>query len=189
MLSDGEQRIAGWTLLSPVERNVRLSAKMEEKILLMVRCQPKAELTRQSKQALYVVSFNYPLEKVVEFTRVPLESITSIQQGQSVPIQMFTAVHLQAPIYSRHCKKLDAMSQRTTAFASNSPLSMRRRATARIPSETSGLPCLRAHQAVARRPHHRRPRLASSALLSIRIALSFSPSRYSRESLFLEAHP
>lgn len=35
----------------------------------------------QTKQALYVVSFNYTLEKVNQFTRIPLKSITSIQKG------------------------------------------------------------------------------------------------------------
>lgn len=37
VLSDGEIRVAGWTLLSPEERNVKLSPKLEEKVLLLVR--------------------------------------------------------------------------------------------------------------------------------------------------------
>lgn len=37
VLSDGEQRIAGWTLLSPEGRNVKLSPKLEEKALILVR--------------------------------------------------------------------------------------------------------------------------------------------------------
>jgi hypothetical protein len=41
----------------------------------------KSSLTCQSKVAIYVVSFNYTLEKVVGFTRIPLRSITSIQKG------------------------------------------------------------------------------------------------------------
>jgi len=69
VLSDGELRIAGWTLLSPEGRNVKLSPKLEEKVLLL------------TKVALYVVSFNYSLEKVNEFTRIPLKSITSIEKG------------------------------------------------------------------------------------------------------------
>lgn len=69
VLSDGEQRVAGWTLLSPEGRNVKLSPKLEEKVLLL------------TKVALYVVSFNYSLEKVNEFTRIPLKSITSIEKG------------------------------------------------------------------------------------------------------------
>jgi hypothetical protein len=31
--------------------------------------------------AIYVVPFNYSLEKVIGFTRIPLASITSIQKG------------------------------------------------------------------------------------------------------------
>jgi hypothetical protein len=36
VLGEGEQRIAGWTLLSPEDRNVKLSPKLEEKVLLLV---------------------------------------------------------------------------------------------------------------------------------------------------------
>ncbi|GMK56774.1 hypothetical protein CspeluHIS016_0306140 [Cutaneotrichosporon spelunceum] len=69
VLSEGESRAAGWTLLSPEQRNTKVSLQLEEKVLLL------------TKQALYVVSFNYTLEKVNEFTRIPLKSITSIQKG------------------------------------------------------------------------------------------------------------
>lgn len=37
VLSDGENRVAGWTLLSPEERDVKLTPKLEEKVLLLVR--------------------------------------------------------------------------------------------------------------------------------------------------------
>lgn len=36
VLGEGEQRIAGWTLLSPEDRNVKISPKLEEKVLLLV---------------------------------------------------------------------------------------------------------------------------------------------------------
>jgi hypothetical protein len=36
-LAEGEQRIAGWTLLSPEDRNIKLSPKLEEKVLLLLR--------------------------------------------------------------------------------------------------------------------------------------------------------
>ena len=36
VLSDGESRLAGWTLLSPEERDVKLTPKLEEKVLLLV---------------------------------------------------------------------------------------------------------------------------------------------------------
>ncbi|OCF38942.1 inositol polyphosphate-5-phosphatase F [Kwoniella heveanensis CBS 569] len=69
VLNDGEERIAGWTLLSPEARSVKISSSLEEKVLLLTRA------------AVYVVSFNYSLEKVMEFTRIPISSITSIQKG------------------------------------------------------------------------------------------------------------
>ncbi|KAL0242017.1 hypothetical protein I308_106191 [Cryptococcus tetragattii IND107] len=69
VLSDGEERIGGWILLSPDPRSVKISSELEEKILLLTR------------SAIYVVTFNYSLEKVVQFTRIPLPSITSIQKG------------------------------------------------------------------------------------------------------------
>lgn len=91
VLGEGEQRIAGWTLLSPEDRNIKLSPKLEEKVLLLVRLASKCEnyADFQSKVAIYVVSFNYTLEKVVGFTRIPLRSITSIQKGAYIlsPLQ------------------------------------------------------------------------------------------------------
>ncbi|OCF78932.1 inositol polyphosphate-5-phosphatase F [Kwoniella mangroviensis CBS 8886] len=69
VLNDGEERINGWTLLSPDARSVKISPGLEEKVLLLTR------------EAIYVVSFNYSLEKVMEFTRIPVKSITSIQKG------------------------------------------------------------------------------------------------------------
>jgi hypothetical protein len=37
VLSEGEHRVAGWTLLSPDQRNTKVSLKLEEKVLLLVR--------------------------------------------------------------------------------------------------------------------------------------------------------
>jgi hypothetical protein len=70
---DGEQRLAGWTVLSPREPNVKLSATFEEKVILL------------TESALFIVSFNYSLDKVVGFTRVPLPSITGLQRGMPKP--------------------------------------------------------------------------------------------------------
>lgn len=36
VLQEGEQKIAGWTLLSPEDRNIKISPKLEEKVLLLV---------------------------------------------------------------------------------------------------------------------------------------------------------
>ncbi|KAJ9103285.1 hypothetical protein QFC21_002708 [Naganishia friedmannii] len=77
VLEEGERRIYGWTLFSPDEPNVRYTQKLDEKILLI------------SQLALYVVSFDYNLEKVVTSTRISLRNITSIQKGAYIlsPLQ------------------------------------------------------------------------------------------------------
>ncbi|KAI5451680.1 hypothetical protein NCC49_001661 [Naganishia albida] len=77
VLEEGERRIYGWTVFSPEEPNMRFTQKLEEKILLV------------SQLALYVVSFEYDLEKVVTSTRIPLRNITSIQKGAYIlsPLQ------------------------------------------------------------------------------------------------------
>lgn len=36
VVSDGERQLGAWTLLSPLEMNVRLSNKFEEKVMLLV---------------------------------------------------------------------------------------------------------------------------------------------------------
>jgi hypothetical protein len=41
VLGEGEQRIAGWTLLSPEDRNIKISPKLEEKVLLLVSPPPE----------------------------------------------------------------------------------------------------------------------------------------------------
>ncbi|KAF8510997.1 SacI homology domain-containing protein [Hysterangium stoloniferum] len=69
VLFEGEKQIAGWTLFSPVEMNVRLSDKFEEKVLLL------------TAKALYVVSYDYNLDQVKLFTRIPLGDIINITKG------------------------------------------------------------------------------------------------------------
>ncbi|KAJ9101480.1 hypothetical protein QFC19_005131 [Naganishia cerealis] len=77
VLEEGERRVYGWTLFSPEEPNVRYTQKLEEKILLI------------SQLALYVVSFDYNLEKVIASTRISLRNVTSIQKGAYIlsPLQ------------------------------------------------------------------------------------------------------
>ncbi|ODN90157.1 inositol polyphosphate-5-phosphatase F [Cryptococcus wingfieldii CBS 7118] len=69
VLSEGEDKIGGWILLSPEAKSTKISSATEEKILIL------------TQKAIYVASFNYSLEKVTEFTRIPLASITQIQRG------------------------------------------------------------------------------------------------------------
>ncbi|KAG9017184.1 hypothetical protein FRB90_001450 [Tulasnella sp. 427] len=69
VLYPGETLIRGWTLLSPYVIGVKVGGNFVEKVLLL------------SKQALYIVDFDYTMVKVKGYTRVPLGDITSIQKG------------------------------------------------------------------------------------------------------------
>ncbi|KAI9495075.1 SacI homology domain-containing protein [Zychaea mexicana] len=72
VIEDNENKFAGWTLLSPNEPLKRRAKKFEEKVVLL------------TDKALYVCSYNYNLEKVVQFKRIPLDTITSIQVGEYI---------------------------------------------------------------------------------------------------------
>ncbi|KAI0695707.1 SacI homology domain-containing protein [Cytidiella melzeri] len=69
VLSEGESLLSGWTLVAPKDVNVKMSDKFEEKVLLL------------SVHALYIISYDYNLEKVKMYTRVPLGDITEITKG------------------------------------------------------------------------------------------------------------
>ncbi|KAK4703087.1 phosphatidylinositol 4-phosphatase, partial [Phenoliferia sp. Uapishka_3] len=86
VLTEDEERIAAWTLLGPVEQDCVRSTKYEEKVLLL------------SSKAIYVVSYEYTLQKVrllflrsadlltrpsqvTSFTRIPTGDVVGIQQG------------------------------------------------------------------------------------------------------------
>ncbi|KAL1930212.1 hypothetical protein VTP01DRAFT_1366 [Rhizomucor pusillus] len=70
VIADDEQRTAGWTLMSPNEPQKRRSKKFDEKVVLI------------TAKALYVCSYNYALEKVVQFKRISLDTIRSLQEGE-----------------------------------------------------------------------------------------------------------
>ncbi|RUP50631.1 hypothetical protein BC936DRAFT_138303 [Jimgerdemannia flammicorona] len=72
VISDGEEKIDGWTLLSPVEPNIRRGRSFEEKVFLL------------TKKAIYICSFHYSLEKVVQFKRIGLQTITRLVKGEYV---------------------------------------------------------------------------------------------------------
>ncbi|KAG6852944.1 hypothetical protein C0991_007954 [Blastosporella zonata] len=69
VLAEGERLLSGWTLFAPEELNTRSGDKFEEKVLLL------------TVKALYIVSYDYTLEKVKIYTRVPLGDILNISQG------------------------------------------------------------------------------------------------------------
>ncbi|KAF5373719.1 hypothetical protein D9758_000704 [Tetrapyrgos nigripes] len=68
-LSEGERLLKGWTLFAPEELNVRIGDKFEEKVLLL--------------------SYDYTLEKVKRYTRVPLGDVIGISKEEASrdPIQ------------------------------------------------------------------------------------------------------
>lgn len=75
VIADDEHRINGWTLLSPATENKKQSKsakEFEEKVVLL------------TEKALYVCSYNYSLEKVVQFQRLDLDTIMSIQMGEYI---------------------------------------------------------------------------------------------------------
>ncbi|KAF7721346.1 hypothetical protein EC973_004846 [Apophysomyces ossiformis] len=72
VIADDEVMIAGWTLLSPTEVQKRHSKKFEEKVVLL------------TAKALYVCSYNYKFEKVMQFKRIGLDRIYSIQVGEYI---------------------------------------------------------------------------------------------------------
>ncbi|GLB34696.1 putative inositol phosphatase [Lyophyllum shimeji] len=69
VLAEGERLLSGWTLFAPEELNTKIGDKFEEKVLLL------------SVKALYIISYDYTLEKVKLYTRVPLGDIIGIKKG------------------------------------------------------------------------------------------------------------
>lgn len=69
VLYPGEKLIKGWTLLSPYDIGVKVGGNFVEKVLLL------------SKEALYIVDFDYSMVKVKMYTRIPLGDVLSIQKG------------------------------------------------------------------------------------------------------------
>ncbi|QRV85813.1 phosphatidylinositide phosphatase SAC2 [Ceratobasidium sp. AG-Ba] len=64
-----EHAVNAWTLLSPAQVGVAVADKFVEKILVL------------TASAIYIVSFDYEMDKVVSSRRVPLGDIVSIKQG------------------------------------------------------------------------------------------------------------
>ncbi|KAG9287678.1 hypothetical protein G9A89_000090 [Geosiphon pyriformis] len=72
VIVDNEDKINGWTFLSPVEANARRGKAYEEKVVLL------------TNKALYVCTFHYRLEKVIQFKRIGLSEITLIEKGEYI---------------------------------------------------------------------------------------------------------
>lgn len=70
VLPEGESKISGWSLLTPLQPNTKqCSEGLIERVVLL------------SNRAIYVVNYDYGLQKVEEFTRIELDDIIKIQRG------------------------------------------------------------------------------------------------------------
>lgn len=69
VLEEGERLLAGWTMFAPEEMAVKVGDKWEEKVLLL------------TARAIFIISYDYTLQKVKKYTRVPLGDITGITKG------------------------------------------------------------------------------------------------------------
>ncbi|KIM79647.1 hypothetical protein PILCRDRAFT_823187 [Piloderma croceum F 1598] len=69
VLPEGERLLSGWTVFAPEHLNTKIGEKFEEKVLLL------------TTQALYIISYDYTLDKIKIYTRVPMKDITSITKG------------------------------------------------------------------------------------------------------------
>lgn len=82
VLPEGEDRLAVWTLLSPVEQDVVRSSKYEEKVLLLSTkaiCKQDLLLTCKSELTCFalssdVISYDYTLQKVIGGLNIVLSS-------------------------------------------------------------------------------------------------------------------
>ena len=102
VLPEGERLLSGWTMFAPEELNVKIGIKFEEKVLLLVSdlysgvsFYSYGQFSRQRLSILWLVqsnkfavsselsqSYDYTLEKVKIYTRVPLGDIIRINKGK-----------------------------------------------------------------------------------------------------------
>jgi len=69
VVNEGEEKLAGWTLFSPIEANQIQSSKLEEKVVLL------------TTKALYVCGFDFTAEKLSEFSRILLGDVVGLKKG------------------------------------------------------------------------------------------------------------
>ena len=119
VLTEQEHLLCGWTVFSPSELNLKFSDKFEEKVLLLVsfrfliqrvalslfpdpygdiHCCMHPYLSTQRMGSDRKQSYDYTLEKVKLYTRVPLGDIIQIKKGKFVLVSLTTgAEHAIGP--------------------------------------------------------------------------------------------
>jgi len=133
VLSEGEQLLCGWTVFSPSELNLTFSDKFEEKVLLLTRT------------AIYIVSYDYTLEKVKLYTRVPLRDIIQITKGAYIlsPLEEASKDSLQNAGFTlawsaaKHTTRITSYSIRNSIDMSRSPPSTPTERTSSLPPITT----------------------------------------------------
>ncbi|OAX41993.1 hypothetical protein K503DRAFT_421235 [Rhizopogon vinicolor AM-OR11-026] len=107
VLSEGETLISGWTVFSPEQLNVKFDDRFEEKVLLL------------SVRALYIVSYDYSLEKAKLYTRIPLGAITRLEKGAYIisPLEEASRDPVQNAGFSVYWHSSDQISMRMTSYS------------------------------------------------------------------------
>ncbi|KAH7908877.1 SacI homology domain-containing protein [Hygrophoropsis aurantiaca] len=107
VLDEGEPVVAGWTVLAPERLGVKAGDKFEEKVLLL------------SAQALYIVSYDYTLEKVKMYTRVPLGNIVQMVKGAYIlsPLEEASRDPAQNAGFTVSWLNTDNVSTRLTSYS------------------------------------------------------------------------
>ncbi|CAK5265034.1 unnamed protein product, partial [Mycena citricolor] len=108
----GERLLSGWTVFGPEELNAKIGDKFEEKVLLLF--------------LHYIISYDYTLEKVKMYTRIPLETLPRYQrlldpQHSASPVSL--RFDLQEQVFGCGCKHfthLPSSLGRATGPASSS---------------------------------------------------------------------
>ncbi|KIJ17485.1 inositol-polyphosphate 5-phosphatase [Paxillus involutus ATCC 200175] len=113
VLDEGETLLSGWTVFAPEKLNTRFSDKFEEKVLLL------------STRALYIVSYDYTLEKVKVYTCVPLGTIVKVTKGAYIlsPLEEASRDPIQNAGFSVTWLNTDLVSSRTASYSyENNPM-------------------------------------------------------------------
>ncbi|KIJ69320.1 hypothetical protein HYDPIDRAFT_79429 [Hydnomerulius pinastri MD-312] len=108
VLEEGETLLSGWTVFAPEQLNAKFSDKFEEKVLLL------------SARAIYIVSYDYALEKVKIYTRVPLGMIVKITKGGAYilsPLEEASRDPVQNAGFSVTWLNTDQVSSRMTSYS------------------------------------------------------------------------
>ncbi|KAG1903754.1 phosphoinositide polyphosphatase [Suillus fuscotomentosus] len=107
VLSEGETLISGWTIFSPEQLNVKFDDRFEEKVLLL------------SARALYIVSYDYSLEKTKMYICVPLGAIARLEKGAYIisPLEEASRDPVQNAGFSIYWHASNKISMRMTSYS------------------------------------------------------------------------